>query len=232
MANVPQTKSGKPQTKGKSKGKGKGRKPPRVQTKPNPGRNPQVEGENRDAEIMDDARKDYMSKSNPYTWYANFPNYAKDVATLAFGVPTGQPIYLTSGDYVANAGLMTLYFTPTPGISKNLSSPVNRQAVRIQTYLRSIMRAASDYDAADTMIYLLHNDALYTYWAFLRRAYGVAQLFTPTNKYYPRRLLQAMNIDPDIAHNLADFRAFINKFALNIGRFAMPKNFDLTQRHM
>lgn len=173
-----------------------------------------------------------LSSSNPYTWYANFPNYAKDVATLAFGTPVGQPIYLRSGDYVANAGIMTLGFTPTPGVSTDNTSPINRQAVRFQTYLRSIQRSASTYDAADTMMYMMGIDSLYTYWAYLRRAYGVAQLFTPTNKYYPRRLLQAMGISPDISHNLADFRAYINRFALNIGRFALPKEFDIVKRHM
>lgn len=187
----------------------------------------------REAEAIDSELADYRSKSNPYTWYANFPNYAKDVATLAFGVPVGAPVYLGPGtDYVANAGIMTLSFTPTPSISTSPSSPLNRQAVRIMSYLRSIQRTSSDYDAADLMIYLLAIDSLYTYWAFLRRVYGVAQLFTPTNVYYPRRLLQAMGIDPDIVSNLANLRAYVNRFALNIGRYTVPKDFDLIQRHM
>lgn len=187
----------------------------------------------REEEAVDAIEATYRSKSNPYAWYANFPNFAKDVAQLAFGTPVGQPIYVNGNDYVANAGIMTLYFVPGPGLSEGPSSPLNRQATRFQSYLRSIQRAASSYDAADTMMYLLGIDSLYTYWAYLRRAYGVAQLFTPTNKYYPRRLLQAMGVDPDdIIFHLADFRAFINRYALNIGRFAMPKSFDLTQRHM
>lgn len=190
-----------------------------------------TKSQRRDAEIADTADKAYLSKSNPYAWYANFPNYAKDVATLSFSTPVGQPVYLRDSDYVANAGIMTLWSIPTPGITADMTSPINRQAVRAYTYLRSIQRAAATYDAADLMIYLLAVDSLYSYWAYLRRAYGVAQLFTPTNKYYPRRLLQAMGVDPAIANNLADFRAFINRFALNIGRFAAPREFDLFQRH-
>lgn len=189
--------------------------------------------ERRDAEAADVLDKDVLSKSNPYTWYANFPNYAKDVASLAFGIPVGQPIPVGPNDYTVAAGVMAIEFIPSPGISKDLTSPLNRQAARFQTYLRSIQRSAANYDAADTMMYMLAIDSLYMYWAFLRRVYGVAQLFTPTNKYYPRRLIQAMGVDPDdIMLNLADFRAYVNRFALNIGRFALPKEFDLIQRHM
>lgn len=207
-----------------SRNDGKGRKPMRTGTG--------NKNQRRDEEMVDTALKQYKSTSNPYAWYANFPNYAKDVATIAFGLPLGQPLNIGRGDVITAGGVMNLWFCPSIGYSSDLTSPINRQATRFYTYLRSIQRAASSYDSADVMMYMIAMDSLYTYWAYLRRAYGVAQLFTPTNKYYPRRLLQAMGIDPSIANNLADFRAFINRFALNIGRFAMPKNFDIIQRHM
>lgn len=183
----------------------------------------------REKEVIDSAIKE--STANPYSWYANFPNFMKDVANLSFSTPVGQPVFINGADYVANAGIMTINFIPTPGYSQGLVSPINRQAIRMYTYIRSIQKAAASYDAADLMIYLFAVDSLYMYWAYLRRVYGVAQLFSPTNKYYPRRLLQAMGVDPNIANNLADFRAYINRFALNIGRFAAPKQFDLFNRH-
>lgn len=186
----------------------------------------------RTKEAVDSELKTVASRTNDLSWYTNFPNYAKDVATLAFGVPVGQPVYVQGQDSVANDGIMTLLFTPSIGVSTDLTSPINRQATRFYTYLRSVQRAAASYDSADVMMYMLALDSAYTYWAFMRRIYGIAQLFTPTNKYYPRRLLLAMGVDPSIANNLADFRAYINRYALNIGRYAMPKSFDITQRHM
>lgn len=192
----------------------------------------QEKNRRREREIDDTTNRMVESKSNPYSWYANFPHYSADVATLAFGTPVGQPIRVFDQDFVAAAGIMALHYTPTIGWSTGLTSPINRQAVRFQTYLRSVQRAAATYDAADTVMYLMAIDSLYSYWAYMRRAYGVAQLFTPTNKYLPRRLLQAMGIDPSICENLADFRAYINRFALNIGRFATPAGFDITDRHM
>lgn len=186
----------------------------------------------REKEVVDTAESVYVSKSNPYAWYANFPNYARDVATVAFGNPLGVPIDIGNKDYITNGGVMAIVFTPTIGVSSNLSSPINRQAIRMYSYLRSVQRSAATYDAADLMMYLVAVSSLYEFWAMCRRAYGVAQLFTPTNAYYPTALLEAMGFNKNIVNNLADFRAFINRFALNIGRFAMPKQFDFLQRHI
>lgn len=191
-----------------------------------------TKNQRRGKEIADSALRLEESTSNPYAWYANFPNYAKDVANLAFGVPVGQALYLNDGDWVSNAGILSIYYCPSVGVSEDLTSPINRQAVRFYTYLRSVQRAAASYDAADVMMYLLGIDQLYAYWAYMRKIYGIAQLFTPYNKYLPKMLLQANGISEAIVGNLADFRAYINRFALSIGKFAMPNNFDITQRHM
>lgn len=188
--------------------------------------------ERREEEVVDTALKAYKSRPNPWTWYGAFPDYANQVTNLAFGVPVGQPIDLGDGDTTANAGIMILHFYPTPGNSVDLNSPLNRQAFKFQTYLRSIQRAASSYDAADTIIYSMAIDSLYMFWAMMRRIYRTANLMSPTNKYLPRRLLQAQGVDPSISANLADFQSYINNFAINIGRFTMPKQFDINLRHM
>lgn len=183
-------------------------------------------------EIVDTAEKTIMSKGNPWTWYTAFERFSQAVSQLAFGIPVGQPFEVGSGDFTANAGVMTLEFIPTPGNSVDLTSPINRQTFKFYSYLRSMLRSANAYDAADVMMYFMAIDALYMFWAMMRRAYRTAQLFSPLNIYYPRRLLQAQGIDPSIASNLADFRDYINYFAINISRFTMPKTFDINERHM
>lgn len=188
--------------------------------------------ERRAEEEVDTALKQYKSRSNPWTWYGAYPEYAEQVTNLAFGIPLGQPIDLGNGDTTTNAGIMILHFYPTPGNSVDLNSPLNRQAFKFQTYLRSIQRAAASYDAADTIMYAMAIDSLYMYWSMMRRAYRTANLMSPVNKYLPRRLLQAQGIDPSICENLADFQSYINNFAISIGRFTMPKEFDINLRHM
>lgn len=189
-------------------------------------------GQRRLKEEVDTAVRNDYSKRNDYSWYAKFPQFTKDAGTLAFGIPLGQPIDLGDGtDFLTVPGIMRISYIPTIGYSDSLASPINRSALRFYTYLRDIQKAASKYDVADVMMYLMAIDSCYAFHALMKRAYGVAQLFTPVNKYYPRTLLQCMGFDPSIADNLADFRATINRFALNIGRFAMPTGFDITVRH-
>lgn len=174
-----------------------------------------------------------ISRENPYSWYAAHPQFTRDAGTLAFGVPVGENIYLgSSRDAVNAAGIMRLEFTPTIGYSKDLNSPVNRAALQFFTYLRSVQKAASKYDVADVMMYFMAVDSMYMLHSTLKRAYKTAQLYTPLNKYYPRRLLQMQNVDPSIANNLAEFRAVINRFGLSLSRFPIPTDFDITNRHV
>lgn len=218
-----------------SKPNGKG-----AQGRPGRGKDPKPIPDNtgnsrqrREEEAFDTLGKEIRSTSNPWTWYGSFEHFSRDVSNITFGTPVGQPIRIGTGDTTVNAGLMVIRYIPTPGNSVDATSPLNRQATRFQSYLKSKLRFAAKFDAADTMIYMMEVDSLYSYHALLTRAYRAAQLFTPTNKYYPRRLLQGMGIDPDdILFNLADFRSYINEFGINIGRFAMPSSFDINERHM
>lgn len=174
-----------------------------------------------------------MSRENPFSpWYDAHPQFTKDAGTLAFGLPLGQRLTLgNSNDNITMAGLMVLHFTPTVGYSADLTSPVNRAALQFFTYLRSVQKAASRYDVADVMMYFMAVDSLYTLHAAMTRAYKTAQLYTPLNMYYPRRLLQMQDFDPSISNNLAEFRALINRFGISLSRFPMPAGFDITNRH-
>nr|AVX53371.1 putative capsid [Marmot picobirnavirus] len=172
-----------------------------------------------------------LSQTNDYSWYSNFPQFTKDAGTIAFGVPLGNPIALDQKDNFAVPGLIRLSFYPTIGYSKDLSSPINRSAVRFYTYLRNIQKAAARYDSADIMMYLMALDSCYMFHSMLRRAYGIAQLYTPINKYYPKRMFQMMGFDPSIMDNLAEFRAYINRFAISLGSYTVPGNIDMFNRH-
>lgn len=172
-----------------------------------------------------------MSKSNPYSWYDRFPQFTKDAGNVAFANPLGQRVLFPNGDELYMAGIMRLGFYPTVGYSADMNSPINRSAVRFITYLRDIQKAASTYDGADVVIHLMALDSCYMFHSLMKRAYQCAQLFTPLNKYYPRALLQSMGFDLSIANNLAEFRAYINRFGLQLGAYTIPNDFDITNRH-
>lgn len=196
----------------------------------------------RDQEIKDTAAREekndmYLSGKNDVAWYSNFPQFARDVATLPFSTPLGVKLVLNDVGIDADSthqiyvpGLMRIGFFPMIGVSNDLSSPINRSSLRFYSALRNKQKASAPYDQADAMLSMVALDSLYMFWAFLRRAYGVAQLYSPVNRYYPRALLQAMGISTTILDNLAEFRIFINRFAISLGQFATPK-FDMLMRH-
>lgn len=187
----------------------------------------------RDEEIVDTALRGERSTSNPYSWYSKNAQFTADAGNLASALPLGALITNTNGDVITVPGIMALHFIPTIGYSADLSSPFNRQVIRFRTFLRSIQRASEAYDSADVGMYFMTMDSAYMYWSLMRRAYRCALLYTPMNKYYPRQLLAAMGFDPDdIQNNLAEFRMYINKFALSLSAFSMPESFDINSRHM
>nr|AVX53461.1 putative capsid [Marmot picobirnavirus] len=173
-----------------------------------------------------------MSRDNDITWYSKFPQFLQDAGRLSFSWPLGIRPTFENNDSIAVGGIMRLCFYPGVGYSEDMNSPINRSAVRFYTFLRSIQKSAATYDSADLMMYLMAMDACYMFHANMRRAYEVAQLFTPLNTFYPRNLLQYMGFDPSIMDNLAEFRAYINRFGLQLGMYTVPTDFAITNRHM
>lgn len=175
----------------------------------------------------------HVTQSNPYSWYSHFPQFTKDAGNLSFGFPLGQNLnVLNPKAPIYASGVYALRFYPTIGYSADMNSPINRSAVRFYTYLRDVQKAAAKYDSADVMMYLMAMDSCYMFWAHMRRIYGVSQLFTPVNKYYPQKLLALLGVDASITNNLAEFRQYINRFALSLGSYTVPAGFDITDRHM
>lgn len=184
----------------------------------------------RNKEIRDTAEREMLSESNDPAWYTQYPSLADDAGKLGFGTAVAEEVELLDDGYAAPS-LCTFYFEPTIGISNGPDSPINRSAQGMYSYLRSKLRLANNYDKSDMMIMIVALDSLHMFHAFLRRAYGVASLYSPTNRAFPEGLLDAMGISKSILNNLAEFRTYINQFAVRMGRYALPGKIDLVTRH-
>lgn len=194
----------------------------------------------REEEISDTAERGYKSKSNDIAWYSRYPASVRDAGSTSWGAPLGKALTLKSGgtalndyDYIA-PGVVAIHWVPTIGVSKDKSSPINRGALNLFVNLRSKQKAAKDYDSQDMMMGIIAIDSLYTFYAFCRRVYGIARASqTPMNYYYTRQLLTAMGVDADDAiKNLANFRTWLNIFGVSLGKYTLPKDLDMTSRHM
>lgn len=179
------------------------------------------------------------SETNDVTWYSRFPQLINDSATFPFSYPVGSPFSLsnsnvTNVDYnnIIIPGVYQIAWLPSIGIARDGTAPINVAARNIYTFLRNENSGKTNYEAPDLMMYLLAMDSLLSFQSMLKRVYGVARLFSPTNRYYPRQLLIAMNVDPDdIFAHLADLRYYVNLLADKIGQLVVPNDYYLFTRH-
>lgn len=179
---------------------------------------------------------DAYSGSNDWRWYAKNEQILRDVASFPYGLPVGGQYDLGSlaDNYDVNAvpGIMAIYTAPAFGYSDNPNSPVNIAARNLFTFVRHANSGSWNYNAPDMMLYILAMDSLYSYVSYLKRIYGVASLYSVTNRYYPKAMVQAMGVDfEDLQSNLADFRAAINILAVKANKFVVPSTMAYTARH-
>lgn len=203
-------------------------------------RNPKGKFNSKRAIAAGEDKAVHKQSHNDASWYMADNQLVTDVASVSFNTALGNPITLNGSigvSYTVNSasvylpGIMSIYTTPTIGVSKDANSPVNIAMRRLYTFVRHANSGHSNYDPADLMIYLLSMDSIYTYWAYMVRAYGVAQVFSRTNKYVGDALLTAMGVDPNIRESLADFRAYINTFAAKAQQWCVPRVMTYFLRH-
>lgn len=187
----------------------------------------------RDQEIADTV----MSETNAVVWYTKYAGFALDAGTLPFSSPLGEVFNFFeegSGTNVpfAQPGVMRIRFSPTIGVAKDFTAPINRSSINFFSYLRSIQKASGDYDHQDISMMTLSIDSASMFHALGRRLYAVLRNFTPVNTYYPRALVGAMGFSfNDIKGHIADLRAYLNEFAYALGQYALPSDITLFDRH-
>lgn len=182
-------------------------------------------------EKTDDKRTCY----NDPKWYVSDGQLAKDVASLSFNTALGSS-FMLSADNVDSRwtipGIMSILTMPTGGASVDDNSPINIAARKVYSFVRHANSGHSNYDPADLMMYLLAMDSIYIYWSWMVRLYGTLQVFSQTNRYVGDALIHAMGANAEsLRQNLANFRAYINMFAVKASTFAVPKTMSLFIRH-
>lgn len=183
--------------------------------------------------------KDY---SNDPSWYAKNPQLIKDAASLAFSNRSGD--YLNLGidqryDYTgANPGILTMAWEPSLGkLAGNYDAnaatdAVNMAALNVYSYVRHANSGSANYDAPDLMMAILAADSAFSAIAHMIRIYGVARLYDQKNRYLPKAILTALQVNPDeIINNLAKFRYGINNLIAKASVIWVPSNMSIVTRH-
>lgn len=174
--------------------------------------------------------------TNDPTWYAQDKRLLEDSANMYFSWAVGTPFSLDNeaagvSENLVLPGICAIYTAPSLGYSADKSSPVNVAATALYSYVRSANAGSSNYDAPDLMLYCLALGQVYSYINFLQRTYGLLTLYAQPNRYIPRDVLIACDVDPDSAEgDLANFRYGINLLINKVASFSVPGNLEYFKR--
>lgn len=187
-------------------------------------------------------RKARLTSNSP-AWYNKNPQLTKDVANFSFSQITGLP-QNWSGDMPTKGSefdgdkhyvppLMKLNYLPTYGKSTMKSHALNVAAEKFYSFIRHANSGSRNYESPDLMMYIMAMDSAISLWAHAMRTYGLLRTYSPSNRYLPKQVVEAINGDFDAFQNdMAQFRSDINWFAAKLSSFNIPNTCDMIRRHM
>lgn len=187
-------------------------------------------------DVTPDNFKEVKGYCNDPSWYKPTDQMVKDVTSLSFNQATGLSLDWggknMNGAMPTIPGVAVLTLHPTVGKSLDQNSAINVAARQIYSFVRHMNSGSKNYDPTDLMMYLMAVDNVYSFHAWMRRTYGLLQVYAYNNRYYPRGILYGMSIDAeDIVNFLPQFRAYINQFALRASTLCVPNILALMKRH-
>lgn len=183
--------------------------------------------------------------ANDPAWYNLNKQMVVDAASISFKTPLVGP--LTSASFnITNteqvrAAVVAFGTIPSVGISHSGSAtapsvPRNFAtlcAQNIYSWVRHANSGASNYEPADLMMYLFAMDAAYSFYAWGRSIYRLANSFVGDNLTLVADIANAQNIDiDDFRQNLANFRWYLNNTATRLNALAVPSKFPYFNRHI
>ena len=201
------------------------------------GRFNKSKGSDRDDRMpRSDSRVCAGSQDNDPSWYSLNGQLLKDAASFPYAWPLGNRLSLGQFGGKLNKGslpgVFAMHWMPTIGYGGDATSAVNVASINTYTKVRHDNSGHANYDHADYMMYLLAMDSVYAFHSWMRRVYGVALTYSNVNRYYPRAVIKAMGVDFDsIQKNLADFRQYINTFAVKASALAVPAKMSIMSKH-
>lgn len=201
-----------------------------------------------DINVADLGIRGRSRKDNDVSWYAKNEALLRDSASFAYGIPLGTAInsvpqanFSQFGGTTISAtglakvipGVCAVHFVPTIGMSDDTYSAANLAARNIYSFVRHANSGSANYDSPDLMMYLLATDSCFSFYAMMVRAYGLMRTYSATNRYLPKVLVESMRLNyNDLMTKLAEFRYFINQYAVKLGSLCVPGDMSYIERHI
>lgn len=171
--------------------------------------------------------------TNDPSWYQIDEQLFKDAGQFSFNNPLGAIVpKVVENTNFRFPGVAAILYAPTIGEASDATSPVNLQAKKLISFLRSKVSNKLDFAAADAMMYLLAMDGMYSFYAFCVRLYGLHNAYMGMNRYYPNALFEAMGVTANSTDDWNSFRTWINTWAYQLSQVFVPSSITYFQRHM
>lgn len=185
-------------------------------------------------------------KYNDVNWYVPSDRLLRDSCSLSYNNPLGNSLRVTEysdftmgGTYSDTAnldtavpGIMAIHSIPSVGYSKDNYSPISLAAKALYARVRKDNAGAKNYDPADLIKYIIALDSAISLFGFASRVYGCMRLYSAYNRYWPKAVIKACNVDfDDLLAHIADFRYYLNAYALKVNSLFMPSTINIVPRH-
>lgn len=185
---------------------------------------------------------EYIGTSNDPQWYLTNRRIVDDVFKISFANQLGSRFTLLNDNDPSVMvdetipGIMALTMVEGPGIANDPKDGVNMALTMLYQKIREDLNTYGPYAPADVGITTIGIGDVYSQFANLLRCFGIINLFSGYNFYYPERLLQAgygfsVAEIANIRNNLANYRARFNYIITNATRLFMPVEFSIIARH-
>jgi hypothetical protein len=184
--------------------------------------------------------------SNDISWYTVDKQLVEDAGKVAFVNAIGS-VYNT---YVDGSGttkgvtmpsLMSIHFMPTigytaPGMpgTNGRTAPVNVMARAMQSHIQKTVSTKLPFNAADLAIHIAAMDSIYLILAWAQRICGLWSSYMVYNRTIPYVYFESFGLDwstYDRDMSMPEFRAKINRLAVDLSRLFIPKEMKVCLRH-
>lgn len=181
-----------------------------------------------------------LAFANDPSWYAKNPLILRDAGSFSFNNPLGniEDLGFGTSEFTEGAnkyafpGIITFKMVGIPGVGDSESDALNIAASDQYAVNRYLNSGHANYEPADQMIYFMTLDNAYMFYAWVRRLSGTLSIYTQSNKYWPRYLVESQDVDfDDLIANIAQFRAWANQFADMLKPYKIPDEMPIFRRH-
>lgn len=179
---------------------------------------------------------------NDPSWYNRNMRLLTDVTKIPFSTVGGLR-QLTSPHYSKEAfarfrapGVCTLYDVCVPGLASTATDGLNMASIQLFQFVRKDLSTYAPYAQADMGMYVMGIDNILMMYAHISRLFGLANLYSSINLYYPRDVIKAIYgwDDRDYQVFINDINNFRGRFNLLIKKASalyLPVDFTIVTRH-